>query len=357
MIERSGDIDIQIIDINEQYRHLLPLNLEPTNSSLKKWLKGRTIPRNRAYVSNLLSRLEMNVKDVKGIIDLCQGLSLSDSYWIIQENKNVRFEKKNLFENLFDTRIASIAFTGYGGYTRSTFRSSPELTTNGMLAKAWRKLDGTIQLYKSGTEGFANAGLEPYSEFYASQVAEAMNIKHVDYELHRWKKRMCSTCVLFTSIDYSFIPAGRLVRKGGIDAVMSYYKELGDEYYQDLIDMLVFDAIILNEDRHFGNFGLIIDNQTNKIISTAPVFDNGLSLLCYAMDKDFEDDHYLNTRRPAAYDDFVEFIKPYMTHRQRQKVRSVLNFQFNKKTRYKLLDKRLKHLEAIIHQQATKLLQ
>lgn len=62
---------------------------------------------------------------------------------------------------------------------------------------------------------------------------------------------MCSTCELFTSLDYSFIPAGRLVKSG----VIRFYKELGEDYYQEFIDMLVFDAIILNEDRHFGNFG------------------------------------------------------------------------------------------------------
>ena len=41
--------------------------------------------------------------------------------------------------------------------------------------------------------------------------------------------------------------------------------------------MLVFDAVILNEDRHFGNFGLLVDSHTNKIIAPAPIFDNGLS--------------------------------------------------------------------------------
>ena len=38
-----------------------------------------TIHRNRAYVSNFLSRLGLNEKDTKGIIDICQGLSLNVS--------------------------------------------------------------------------------------------------------------------------------------------------------------------------------------------------------------------------------------------------------------------------------------
>ena len=80
--------------------------------------------------------------------------------------------------------------------------------------------------------------------------------------------------------------------------------------------MLVFDAVILHEDRHFGNFGLLVDSHTNKIIAPAPIFDNGLSLLCYAMDSDFNDiNTYVSTRLPATYQDFIGFVKPLMTSR------------------------------------------
>ena len=92
-----------------------------------------------------------------------------------------KFCDKNLYTNSFNTKIASIAFTGYGTYTKSSFRSSPEFTTNGMLAKSWRRIQGKTLLYKSGTEGFANSGLEPYSEYYASQIAETMGLNYVNY--------------------------------------------------------------------------------------------------------------------------------------------------------------------------------
>ncbi len=90
---------------------------------------------------------------------------MNDSYWVVQENCKDLFKDKNLYHNSFNTNIASIAFTGYGSYTRTSFRSSPEFTTNGMLAKSWRRIKNNIFLYKSGTEGFANSGLEPYSEY------------------------------------------------------------------------------------------------------------------------------------------------------------------------------------------------
>ena len=357
-MENTNDgLQVHIDSINENKRHQIPLDLEVTDLSLKRWLEKRTIPRNRAYVSNFLARLGLNEKDTKGIIDICQGLSLNDSYWVVKEGCTDLFRDKNLYTNSFNTNIASIAFTGYGSYTRSTFRSSPEFTTNGMLAKSWRRIKGNVVLYKSGTEGFANSGLEPYLEFYASQIARKMELNHIDYDLSKWKGKLCSTCVLFTSEDVSFIPIGRLVKNGGIDAVITYYKKIGDDFYQELVDMLVFDAVILNEDRHFGNFGLLIDSHTNKIIAPAPIFDNGLSLLCYAMDDDFKDiDSYVSTRLPATYQDFISFVKPLMTSRQKNKLRKLIDFQFDKKTRYKLSNKRLKQLEKLIQERVILLL-
>ena len=93
-------------------------------------------------------------------------------------------------------------------------------------------------------------------------------------------------------------------------------------------------------------------------MAPAPIFDNGLSLLCYAMDEDFGDiQTYINTRRPATYQDFISFVKPLITNRQREKLRKLINFQFHKNTRYKLPNKHLKSLEAVIKDRVLLLLE
>ena len=66
--------------------------------------------------------------------------------------------------------------------------------------------------------------------------------------------------------------------------------------------MLVFDAVIYNEDRHFSNFGLLRDNHSGKILGAAPVFDNGLSLFNYAMQDDINN--------------LKEYALPYMSFYQ-----------------------------------------
>lgn len=350
--DMQKDIDgvsAQILSVNNEHKSLLPLDLELSDHGLAIWLKRRTIPSNRAYVQNFLAKLGLNEKDTKGIIDFCKGLSLNDCYWVIEGNFKGKFAENNLYDNRFSNVLSHIAFTGYGSFQKSSLRSSPEFTTNGMLAKCWRRVDGKIVLYKSGTEGFANSGNEPYCEYYANQVAAAMGINAVQYGLSKWKGRLCSTCELFTSKEYSFMPIGNIVKEGGIRAVIEYYKSLGDKYFNDFVDMIVFDAVILNTDRHFGNFGFMVDNRANIICAPAPLFDHGLSLLTYAMDDDLQDwEAYAKTRVPATYSDFIELAKQLMGHSQKEKLRKLINFKFKKHSRYNWKEERLVALSKLI---------
>jgi hypothetical protein len=336
---------------------LLPLDCSLDEKSIYRWLKNRTIPAKRAYASNLLARNGLNEKDTAGIIDICKGLSLNDSYWVVDSAFDGKFEDYNLYDNRFNRMLSFIAFTGYGSYVGSTFRSSPEFTTGGMLAKCWRRIDGDVVLFKTGTEGFANSGMEPYSEFYASQIAQYLGIPSVRYGLSRWHEKICSTCRLFTNKDLSFISAGRLIEKGGIQVVLDYYKNLGKKYYDSLIDMFVFDALIFNEDRHLGNFGFLVDNHTNSIIDMAPVFDNGLSLFCYGMADDIDNlDKYAGSRAPALYNSFDEFTGMVITDRQKKMLSKMADFRFSKHSRYNWPEERLKKIEAFVKQRAIQLI-
>ncbi|MGN1296061.1 MAG: hypothetical protein ACI4U5_06590 [Bacilli bacterium] len=187
-----------------------------------------------------------------------------------------------------------------------------------------------------------------------------MKLNHVDYNIKQWKKKLCSTCELFTDINHSFMPIGYLVKTSSFLDIINYYKNLGEDFHNDLIDMIVFDAIICNTDRHYGNFGLIIDNKTNKPVKAAPIFDNGLSLFNYAMDNDLESVEkaleYSKTRHPACYADFISVAKKFMTDSTKGKLKHLINFKFRKHPRYNLNDKRLKVIEKIIQIRVLELL-
>jgi len=120
---------------------------------LAKWLKHRTIPRNRAYVHNFLSKCGLNLNRPINIIKVSKGLSLNDCYWVVEEGFDGKFCDYNLYDNRFSQILALIAFTGYGSSIRSSLASCPEFTTNGMLPKCWRRESGQIKLFKGGTSG------------------------------------------------------------------------------------------------------------------------------------------------------------------------------------------------------------
>ena len=347
----------EILYINNEKAHLLPLDMERTGEGIVRWLERRVIPKNRAFVDEILKVLGLSHSDTKGIIDVCKGLSLNDSYWVVPEGFEGKFSQYNLYENRFSEILALVAYTG-AGQSRQAFSTSPELTTGGMLPKAWRYVehDG-IYLYKGGTTGASNTGREPYCEFYASQIAETMRLNAVHYDLENWKGITASKCPLFTDIHTSYIPIGRIVRKGGIAACLSYYDQLGGEFSEQIRSMLVFDALIYNEDRHFGNFGVLRDNHSGEIIAPAPIFDNGFSLFCYAGEEDFLNlDEYAGTRSNPYNISYEDVCLEVMGSRQKEQLRRMIGFRFKRHPRLNLPEEHLTAIEKHLEKRVRKLL-
>jgi len=348
----------EIHNINQAEIARFPLDMELSGSGVLKWLQKRVIPKNRTFVAEILKTFGLSINDTKGIIDVCKGLSLNDSYWVVPERFTGTFAQYNLYENRFSEILSLVAYTGIG-QSDAAFTTSPELTTNGMLPKAWRFIEGKgIYLYKGGTSGAANTGNEPYSEFYASQIAQAMGLNAVRYELENWKGILASCCKLFTDIDTAYIPIGRIVREGGLKACLDYYEKLGLEAYEQLRSMLVFDAVIYNEDRHFGNFGILRNSHTGAVLGPAPVFDNGLSLFNFAMPDDIEDlDSYALTRGSAYGISFESICREIMGPVQRRQLRRLIGFTFQRHPRLNLPEPRLLSIERHLQKRVRQLLE
>ena len=343
---------IEITNLYEANSRFFPLGLEVNSANLLSWIKSRTIPKNREFVHKVLMELGLSLDDLEGIVTISKSLSLNDCYWIVEEGFEGVFVDYNLYDNDFNKTLSLLAYTGYASVKKEGFLSSPEFTTNGMLAKAWRRdpqgREG-IFLYKGGSYGCANCGKEPYSELYASQIAQSMGLDVTTYRLGKWRGKVNSICELFSSKELAFVPIYHLVKDGGWEAVLRYYKKLGDEYYEALVEMLIFDVIILNTDRHFGNFGLLVDNSTNEIVSVAPIFDNGLSLFCDALDDDLENiEAFAQTKSMKNAGDFLLFAQTIMTKKVKQKIKKLIGFSFDKSSKYKLPNKRLQKIEQFI---------
>lgn len=358
-LEKRGleGLVVEILSTNKECNHLMPLDMEYTGEGILKWLERRVIPRNRTFVDQILKTLGLSHNDTKGIIDVCKGLSLNDSYWIVPEGFEGTFEQYNLYDNRFSEMLALVAYTG-AGQTKQVFTTSPELTTNGMLPKAWRFIeeDG-IYLYKGGTSGASNAGREPFCEYYASQIAEVMGLNAVHYDLENWKGITASKCKLFTDKDTSFVPIGRIVKAGGIQKCLDYYDKMGKDFSEQIRSMLVFDALIYNEDRHFGNFGILRDNHTGKIVAPAPIFDNGSSLFCFAGREDIPNlEEYAKTRTNPYYISFEEVCAAVMGTKQKEQLRRMIGFKFTRHPKLNLPEEHLIAVERVLESRVRELL-
>ena len=82
--DEFGRLDVTVHEINDNKKHLFPFQLltDVSGKNLSSWLKGRTIPKNRRYVTQLLSLVGLTLNDTMGIIDMCKGLSVNDAYWV-----------------------------------------------------------------------------------------------------------------------------------------------------------------------------------------------------------------------------------------------------------------------------------
>lgn len=355
----GAESNIKVLWVTDK-KHLLPLEMSGvSDSDVATWIKHRTIPKNRAYVNSLLAAMGLSPNRQMDIIKASKGLSLNDCYWVVEENFDGTFEKFNLYDNRFSRVLGLIAFTGYGSDNPSGMTSSPEFTTNGMLPKCWRR-EGGIKLYKGGTEGASNTGNEPYSEFYASEIAKVIGVNAIPYTLSQWKSRLCSVCDIFTSKNLSFVPVARLVKSGGMKAVREFYSSLGEEFTRALDEMIIFDAVIFNTDRHYGNFGVLVDSKTNKIVAPAPLFDHGNSLFSLVgkdvLQSESAMTKYANTLLPCVYDDFVVEAKKVMTHEDKNRLRKLLDVRLKRHSRYNLDSNRLTMIEKQISRRARELL-
>ena len=345
----------RIIDVHEDQKHLFPLNLILNDDGILRWLEGRVIPKNRRYVEEILAVFGLSLNDTKGIIDVCKGLSLNDCYWVVGKDFDGTFAQYNLYENRFSEILSLVAYTGaeqsHGGFT-----TSPELTTGGMLPKAWRYLEGDgIYLYKGGNTILTHGNKEPYSEYYASQIAETMGLNAVHYDLEHWKGILASKCRLFCDLDTSYVPIGHILPKCTLKDCIDYYDSLGTDFGEQIRSMLVFDALVYNEDRHFGNFGILRDNHSGKIIAPAPIFDNGLALFSQASPEKYNDlEAYAKTlTTPYRGLTFDKIAAEVIGKTQIAQLRRMIGFTFTRHPSINLPEEHLRAMEKFVQKRAS----
>lgn len=252
-------------------------------SSLSKWFKGRGIPAFRDKLDLLLHRLNIEVPGE--LLDKAFGLSLSDQYWLKPVDKEISYDDINFFDNDFsyaEFREASLSNSSKD-ITSKIALISPNNTTDGMLRKAWI-IDNNIRYLLKG--GYKNEILQPFNEVLASEICKRLGFNHVTYSIDTYKDIIVSKCPCFINKDTELITAYQIIKdipkSKSINDYEEYLRILEKHGLKDariqMENMYILDYLIMNEDRHLNNFGIIRDVNSLEWINVAPIFDNGESL-------------------------------------------------------------------------------
>ena len=358
--EDLGDYRILINSITDDIDDL-PSGVND-EKSLYRWLRKRTIPKNRAFVAQILKNQNIEPNDFIALLNVSKGLSLNDVYWVVDENFEGSFDDYNLYDNDFSEILSLIAYTGeYNTSTDSPI--SPEWTTSGNLPKCWRRIDGKLYLYKAGTSREIlgdREGYEPYSEFYISKILDYLQIEHIKYDLNMFKDKLASVCECFCDKNYSLVPMCDIVKSGEYSELKRFINDNG--FQKDFSNMILIDALTYNGDRHYDNFGVIKDNQTNKYIKLAPIYDNGLGLFSYLSDYTLLNEERFKDEKERATISKWGFLHSTLLfdNLNDDTLRKLINmksYKLEKNDNYNLSDERLAILNKCINDRASELIE
>ena len=318
--------------------------------SLTAFLERRKAPKHREHIRELLERYDCD--DLEGFLRVTHALSLNDTFWVRQADSDLCWDSVSLYRNEFDQLVSEAAFDGTISETDLS-STSPEFGTDGYYAKCWIRRKNEIYLYKSGS---ALNVIEPLSEYLASQLSEILCPDSVQYDLDRYHGKLVSTCPLFTSEGLGLAKGGSILRKGStVPEMLRYFADIGAE--EQFRRMCVLDAVIMNPDRHLGNFGVLFDNDTLSVCGMAPVFDNNRSLFPELDEEQLAaPEWYMERCKPRIGRDFIVNARGMLTDDIRSDLRNLLGFKFTQHPEIEISALRLRLLEQIVEGQIRKIL-
>lgn len=278
---------------NIEYAPLAVFNASKNRSSsltktVNDWFRGRGIPSWRKDLEKLLDKLGVYSSDE--LLNKYYGLSLSDQYWLKDVNSAVKYEDINFFTNDFEYEAyldASLDSSSKSivSLDKNIFKS-PNNTTDGMLQKGWIIESGKRVLVK-GT--YTSNKEEPINEYLASQICKRLGFDYCNYEVE-WsdKTKLISKCNDFINENEELISAYDIYnseKKPNNISDYEFYIQILEKHNvpnarENMENLFILDYLMLNNDRHLKNFGIIRNVNTLKWEKVAPIFDTGESMQC-----------------------------------------------------------------------------
>lgn len=198
----------------------------------------------------------------------CKAVSMTDNYWLRDENSNEKWEDVNPRKNSLNKIVASIMLNG-SSLTLTGKPHTPEFTGQGVYAKAWIRKDNNTYLCKKSTKN----GNESEIEASVSKILDCFNVPHVKYEMDMYEGANVCKCENMANDALSIIPAEEVYSYCNKKEISFTAKALeidSEMFYKTC----VVDYLISNSDRHIANWGFYMNNKTGNFICCHPLFDH-----------------------------------------------------------------------------------
>lgn len=259
-------------------QELLPLSLvmkeHPENisdyvqniDSFRTWCASRTLMMSQKHaklICNALNLTQSNSNENKAKIAMAYHCStLMDAYWIKKKDSDITYDKVSLFQNTSRNILTPISLLGKSeSLFNKKLKNWGDIGTDGTLAKSWVREDGTYYLYKAGDN--------LQGEILAGNILKTIDANCITYTLSEIDNIEVDKSKCFTNENYSFIPYSQYVSKYDLHAI----EQIKQNFMEEYANLAVACYLTGNEDLHQGNWGLMIDNGTGKIVGLAPLFD------------------------------------------------------------------------------------
>lgn len=252
---------------------MLPLSLmvkKLTTKTVYNWINYRALQITRKNSEKIYKSvgLDSNNSAIE-LMYITNALSINDNFWIANDKEitTLKYEDINLFNNELNKELYQIALTGNGSIKVKDKILSAEYTGQGTYPKCFIKEQDGIYMYKTGTD------IQIRNEIYAAYIAKLINFRSVNYEYKQFNKVNCSVSKIVTDIDENwedaFIMSETLHDLTGLIPQDYAIKMFSLEYS----NMIMFDALVLNSDRHMRNWAFSINTKENMIISLSTSYD------------------------------------------------------------------------------------
>lgn len=260
-LEEDEDIDTLVNNVTNFYH----------------WCAARVLTLDRKYAKEILNSIgavqAATDRDRAQISLSYRCVSLTDVFWVREKGETADFAGINLYENHLSNAFVDISLRGRQ-MTANNREMARDLSTGGCFPKAWVRREDGFYLYKDG-------GLRAVEdELLASRIARCFSCSQVVYSEGWYEGEKVSVSRLLTSKAYSIVPVSAYqiyALNQEMDAREAILRMDARGYYM----MNILDYLVGNTDRHWGNWGLLVDNAVNKPVSLHPLMDFNMAFHAY----------------------------------------------------------------------------